>query len=329
MISGEQKPAIRVQIDPAKLSASGLTLEDIRGSLAVATTDAAKGTLNGAKTSFTIAANDQLTRPDEYDNVIVAYKNGAPLRVRDVGQAVEGPENDQIAAWANNKRSILLVVSKEPGANVIETVDQIKARVAEPYSGNSTVDKSETLLDRTETIRASVADVEFTLALTIGLVVLIVLLFLRNIWATLIPSVTVPLALLGSAALMYLAGFSLDNLSLMALTIAVGFVLDDAVVVVENIYRHVEAGLRPYEAATAWGARDWFHGPFDQRLADRGLHSASPDERHCRAAVSRIRAHGHRGDRRLGARVADAYPDDGVTLHETRSDPPRPTLSCR
>ena len=255
VISGEQKPAIRVQIDPAKLAASGLSLEDIRGSLAVATTDAAKGTLNGAQTSFTIAANDQLTRPDEYDNVIVAYKNGAPMRVRDVGHAVEGPENNQIAAWANNRQSILLVISKEPGANVIDTVDQIKGELPSLTATIPPSIKVQTLLDRTETIRASVADVEFTLALTIGLVVLVVLLFLRNIWATLIPSVTVPLALLGSAALMYLAGFSLDNLSLMALTIAVGFVVDDAVVVVENIYRHVEAGLRPHEAALL-GARE-------------------------------------------------------------------------
>jgi hydrophobe/amphiphile efflux-1 (HAE1) family protein len=254
-IGGEQKPAIRVQVDPAKLVASGLTLEDIRGSLAIATSDAAKGTLNDAKTSLTIAANDQLTESKQYDDVIVAYRNGAPVRVRDVGRAVDGPENAQIAAWANNRRAVLLVVFKQPGANVIDTVDRIKAELRRLTATIPSSVKVDTLLDRTGTIRASVADIEFTLALTVGLVVLVVLAFLRNVRATFIPGVIVPLSLLGSAAVMFLAGFSLDNLSLMALTIAVGFVVDDAVVVVENIYRHVEAGLTSLEAALL-GARE-------------------------------------------------------------------------
>jgi hydrophobe/amphiphile efflux-1 (HAE1) family protein len=248
-IGGEQKPAIRLQVDPAKLSSTGLTLEDVRSAVIVATTNAAKGTVNGDKVGFTIATNDQLTLPEQYDDVIIAYRNGAPIRVRDVGSAVEGPTDRNVAGYQNNKRGVLLIVYKQPGANVVDTVDQIKARLP---ALTATIPPSmvvETILDRTTTIRASVADVEFTLALTIGLVVLVILLFLRNFWATLIPSVTVPLALMGSCAAMYLLGFSIDNLSLMALTIAVGFVVDDAIVVVENIYRHVENGEAPFEAA--------------------------------------------------------------------------------
>src|SRR5215475_11531385 len=248
-IGGEQKPAIRLQIDPAKLSSTGLTLEDVRGAVVVATTNAAKGTLNGEKTGFTISANDQLTLPEQYEDIIIAYRNGAPIRVRDVGAAVEGPTDRNVAGYQNNKRGVLLVVFKQPGANVVETVDQIKARLPALTATIPPSIEVATILDRTTTIRASVADVEFTLGLTIALVVLVILLFLRNFWATLIPSVTVPLALMGSCGAMYLLGFSIDNLSLMALTIAVGFVVDDAIVVVENIYRHVENGEPPFEAA--------------------------------------------------------------------------------
>ena len=251
LIAGEQKPAIRVQIDPAKLSATGLTLEDVRAGLITATTTAAKGTLNGKIESFTIAANDQIMKPGEYDDVIFAYRNGAPVRVRDVGQAIEAATDVTIASYENEDRDILLIVNKQPGANVIETVDKIKARMPALTAVIPPSIKVITVLDRTLTIRAAVADVEFTLALTIMLVVLVIMMFIRNFWVTVIPSVTVPLALLGSFAAMYLRGFSLDNLSLMALTIAVGFVVDDAIVVVENIFRHVEEGETPLEAALA------------------------------------------------------------------------------
>jgi hydrophobe/amphiphile efflux-1 (HAE1) family protein len=248
-IAGEQKPSVRVQIDPGKLSSTGLTLEDVRGSLVTATTTAAKGTLNGNQSAFTIAANDQLTKPDQYDAVILAYRNGAPIRVKDVGRAVEGPTDETVAAYEKTQRSVLLIVYKQPGANVIDTVDQIKARLPALTATIPPTIKVNTILDRTVTIRASVEDVEFTLALTIVLVVLVILAFIRNFWVTLIPTITVPLALFGSCAVIYLLGFSLDNLSLMALTIAVGFVVDDAIVVVENIYRHVEDGVEPFEAA--------------------------------------------------------------------------------
>jgi len=249
VIGGDSKPAIRVQVDPAKLASAGITLEEVRGALVNSTTNAAKGTINLPKTSFTIATNDQLTVAEGYDDVVLAYHNGAALRVRDVGQAVLGPTDRTIAAFQNRDRGILLIIFKQPGANVIETVDQIKAQLPRLTSNIPPAIKVTTLLDRTTTIRASVLDVETTLVLTICLVVMVILLFLRSFWATLIPSITVPLALTGSAAAMYMLNFSLDNLSLMALTIAVGFVVDDAIVVVENIHRHVERGESPMAAA--------------------------------------------------------------------------------
>jgi HAE1 family hydrophobic/amphiphilic exporter-1 len=248
-IFGDTTPSIRIQVDPAKLASTGVTLEEIRSTLVASTTNAAKGTINTDKVSFTVAANDQILEADQFNDVILAYRNGAPIRVRDVGQAVDEPVDRTVAAYQNNNRGIILAVFKQPGANVIETVDQIKAQLPHLTARIPPAIKVETILDRTTTIRASVHDVQFTLAITIGLVVLVVLLFLRNFWATFIPSITVPLALLGSFAAMYVFHFSLDNLSLMALTIAVGFVVDDAIVVVENIYRHVEHGSPPFEAA--------------------------------------------------------------------------------
>jgi hydrophobe/amphiphile efflux-1 (HAE1) family protein len=260
-IGGQQTPAIRVQVDPAKLQARGLTLADVRSVLASATTDAAKGAVNGAQQTFTIETNDQLTTPEPYNDVIIAYRNGAPIRIRDVGQAVTGPQDDtQLAlggvkpstpgnAAAEIRPSVLLLIFKQPGANVISTVESIQAAMPRLATIAPQGLKLDTIADRTQTIRASVSDVEFTLALTVALVVLVILLFLRDLSVTFVPSITVPLALAGSAAVMYLLGFSLDNLSLMALTISVGFVVDDAIVVVENIYRHVEDGASPMQAA--------------------------------------------------------------------------------
>jgi hydrophobe/amphiphile efflux-1 (HAE1) family protein len=254
-IGGESKPAIHVQVDPAKLAAAGLTLEEIRGALVNSTTNAAKGTLNTPDNSFTIASNDQLTLPEQYDNVVLAYRNGAAIRVRDVGLAILAPADSTVAAYTNHDRGLALLVTKQPGANVIEIVDKIKALMPQLTANLPSDMHIDTILDRTVTIRASVQDVEFTLALTIGLVVMVIALFLRNLWATIIPALTVPLALLGSCAAMYLLSFSLDNISLMALTISVGFVVDDAIVVVENIYRHIEHGMAPFEAALK-GARE-------------------------------------------------------------------------
>ncbi|MBS0232126.1 MAG: multidrug efflux RND transporter permease subunit [Proteobacteria bacterium] len=248
-IGGEQKPAVRIQLDPAKLYARDLTLEDVRTPLSITTVNSPKGSIDSPNRGYTIYANDQLTKAKDWNNIILAYRNGAPVRVRDVGKAIAGPEDTKKAAWADGKRGVFLVVFKEPGANVIETVDRIKAELPRLRAAIPTALKIKIMSDRTQTIRASVEDVEFTLLLSVGLVVAVIFVFLRSLWATIIPSVTVPLALFGACTLMYAMGYSLDNLSLMALTISVGFVVDDAIVVLENIVRYVEEGMRPYEAA--------------------------------------------------------------------------------
>ena len=248
-IGGQQKPAIRIQLDPAKLVAKGLSLEDVRTPLSVTTVDNPKGTVMGPTRSFTIYTNDQLTQSKSWNDVIVAYRSGAPLRVHDIGQALTGPQDVTQAAWADGKRGIVLVIYKQPGANVIDTVDKIRAELPRLQANMPPAIKIFTLSDRTQTIRAAVKDVQFTLLLTIALVVMVIFIFLRNLWATIIPSVTVPLALLGACALMWFANYSLDNLSLMALTIAVGFVVDDAIVMLENITRYVEEGEEPFAAA--------------------------------------------------------------------------------
>src|SRR5436305_361967 len=249
IIGGQQKPAIRIQVDPAKLVAKGLQMEDVRTQIAITTVDSPKGNIDGAKRAYTIYANDQLTGSKDWNDVIIAYRNGGPLRIRDIGQAITGPEDAKQAAWANGKRGVFLVVFKQPGANVIETVDKIKATLPRLVAAIPPAIKIELISDRTQTIRAAVEDVQFTLMLTIFLVVMVIFIFLRSFWATIIPTVTVPLALLGACALMWAFGYTLDNLSLMALTIAVGFVVDDAIVMLENITRHIEQGERPLAAA--------------------------------------------------------------------------------
>ncbi len=247
-IGGQQKPAVRVQIDPTKLAALGLQMEDVAGVITAATVDAPKGSINGPKRALTIYDNDQLLKAAPWNDVVVAYKNGAPIRIRDIGIAVDGPENRLLKAWQNGHDGILLLVNKQPGANVIEAAQRVQTLLPRAMQSIPASVKVEIVANRTTTIKASVEDVERTLALTIALVVMVIFLFLRNAWATIIPGVTVPLALLGTAAVMYVLNYSLDNLSLMALTIAVGFVVDDAIVMLENIYRHIEAGMTPLEA---------------------------------------------------------------------------------
>ncbi|MGE4047401.1 MAG: efflux RND transporter permease subunit, partial [Acetobacteraceae bacterium] len=248
-IGGEQKRAIRVQVDPAKLAAMGLTLEDIRPVLVSATVNAPKGTIDGPNRSYALYANDQLTKAAEFNDVILGWRNGAPIRVKDIGQAIDAAENLQLAGWQSGKRGIILMVYKQPGANVIETVERIKAALPQLEAALPPEVRLNIIMDRTQTIRASLHEVQFTLVLCVGLVVMVIFLFLRNLWATIIPSVTVPVALICTFAVMYMLDYSLDNLSLMALTIAVGFVVDDAIVMLENIYRHIENGMRPMEAA--------------------------------------------------------------------------------
>src|SRR5690349_11194412 len=248
-IGGQQKPSIRIQIDPAKLVAKGLSLEDIRSQIALTTTDSPKGNIDGQQRAYTIYANDQLLDAKDWNDVIIAYRNGAPLRVRDIGQAIAGPEDMKQAAWADGKRGVFLVIFKQPGANVIDTVDRIKAQLPRLIAAIPPAIKIKIISDRTLTIRAAVEDVQITLLITIVLVIMVIFAFLRSFWATVIPAVTVPLALLGACALMWVFGYTLDNLSLMALTIAVGFVVDDAIVMLENITRYIEQGEKPLAAA--------------------------------------------------------------------------------
>src|ERR1700726_1839961 len=254
-IGGQQKPAIRVQIDPAKLVAKGLSLEEVRNQIAITTVDSPKGNIDGVTRAYTIYANDQMLDPKDWNNVIIAYRNGGPLRIRDIGTAVSGPEDVKQAAWADGKRGVFLVIFKQPGANVIETVDRIKAQLPRLVAAIPPAIKIKIISDRTLTIRAAVEDVQSTLLITIVLVVLVIFIFLCSFWAMVIPTVTVPLALLGACSLMWAFGYTLDNLSLMALTIAVGFVVDDAIVMLENITRYIEEGETPMAAAFK-GARE-------------------------------------------------------------------------
>jgi hydrophobic/amphiphilic exporter-1 (mainly G- bacteria), HAE1 family len=248
-IGGQQKPSVRIQVDPAKLVAKGLSLEDVRSQIAITTVDSPKGNIDGPTRAYTIYSNDQLLESKDWNDVIIAYRNGGPLRIRDIGKAITGAEDAKQAAWANGKRGVFLVVYKQPGANVIDTVDKIKSLLPRLVAAIPPSIKIEVISDRTQTIRAAVSDVQFTLLLTIALVVMVIFVFLRSFWATVIPTITVPLALLGACALMWVFGYTLDNLSLMALTIAVGFVVDDAIVMLENITRYIEEGEKPLAAA--------------------------------------------------------------------------------
>jgi len=248
-VGGQQKPAIRVQVNPQALASRGVSLETVRTVLGEANVDLPKGTLNSPQQTYTLNTNDQLLTPEAYNNLIIGYQNGSPLRVRDIGRAISAPENNLLAGWKNDQRAIILGIQRQPGANVIGTVDRIIATLPQLEASIPPTIKVSILSDRTQTIRASVSDVQFTLLLSVALVVMVIFLFLRNLWATIIPAVTVPLSLVGTFGVLYELGYGLDNLSLMALTIAVGFVVDDAVVVIENVHRYLEEGMDPTEAA--------------------------------------------------------------------------------
>ncbi len=326
-IGGQQKPAIRIQIDPQKLVAKDMSLEDVRTQLALTTVNNPKGNFDGLTRSYTVYANDQLTRAEDWNDVILAYKDGAPLRIRDIGVAVAGPEDTKQAAWANGQRGVFLVVFKQPGANVIDTVDKIMEALPRLTASLPKGIHISILSDRTQTIRASVRDVQFTLLLTIALVVGVIFVFLRNVSATLIPSVAVPLALLGACGLMWLAGYTLDNLSLMAMTISVGFVVDDAIVMLENITRYVEKGMKPVQAALKGAGEIGFTIISISISLDRGADPAALDERHHRPAVPRIRRRAGDDHRRLRLRVAHPDAGDGRALPAPgRRNAPRPSL---
>ncbi len=253
-IEGGQKPAVRIQVNPAAIAALNLSLEDVRAVIGTANVDMPKGNLDGPRQSFAIGADDQILSAEAYANVIIAYKNGSPVRLGDVASVIDSVENSRLAGWYNGKSAVILDVRRQPGANIITTVDKIREMLPRLKASLPPAIKLDILTDRTETIRASIHEVQFTLVLTVALVVLVIFLFLRKFWATVIPSVTLPVSLVATFGVMQLAGFSLDNLSLMALTIAAGFVVDDAIVMIENIVRHLEAGESPIAAASK-GAR--------------------------------------------------------------------------
>src|SRR5690242_18581172 len=248
-IEGNQKPAVRVRVNPAAIASLGISFEDIRTALAQNNVNAPKGNFDGPRQAYAIGANDQIFSAAEYANVIIAYKNGTPVRLRDIGDVIDNVENVRLAGWVDHTPAVILDIQRQPGANIIQTADRVKALLPRLRSSLPPSVKVTILTDRTETIRASVRDVSFTMLLTVALVVMVIFVFLRKLWATVIPSVALPLAIVGTFGVMQLLGFSLDNLSLMALTISTGFVVDDAIVMIENIVRFLEGGEKPLEAA--------------------------------------------------------------------------------
>jgi multidrug efflux pump len=257
-ISGGQRPAVRIQLNPDSLAAYGLNVDDVRTTIGNLNVNTPKGDFDGPTQALTINANDQLTDADQYRNLIVAYRNGAPVKLTDVASIVSGPENTKLGAWTNTTPAIIVNVQRQPGANIIQVVDRIQALLPQIMSTLPQAMDVRVISDRTVTIRASVSDVEFELGLAVVLVVLVIFVFLRTLPGTIIPSLSVPLSLVGTFGAMYLLGFSLDNLSLMALTIATGFVVDDAIVMIENIARYVEGGMDPFEAALRGSAQIGF-----------------------------------------------------------------------
>ena len=248
-ISGGQKPAVRIQVNPTALSSYGLSLEDVRTALQQTSINQAKGNFDGPKQAYQINANDQIVTSKDYQAVVVAYRNGAPVVLSEVATVLDDVENTKLAAWSNDQPAVIVNIQRQPGANIIQVLDRIKKLLPQLQASLPADVNVSILTDRTVTIRASVQDVQFSLLLTVALVVLVIFLFLRNVSATIIPSVAVPLSIVGTLGVMYLLGYSLNNLTLMALTISTGFVVDDAIVMIENIVRYVEAGENPMQAA--------------------------------------------------------------------------------
>ncbi len=279
-ISGGQRPAVRIQANPTALASYGLSLEDVRAVLGSANVDQAKGVVENQRQSFTINSNDQLTSANDYKDVIIAYRNNAPVRLKDIATVIDGAENAKQAAWMGSstdgqlRPAVIVNIQRQPGANIIGVVDRIKKLLPQLQGALPSSVKVQILTDRTETIRASVKDVQFELMLTVALVVMVIFLFLRNLAATVIPSVAVPLSIVGTFAVMYLLGYSLDNLSLMALTISTGFVVDDAIVMIENIDRYLEEGHTPHGSCARRRGTDWFHHHLADRFPDRRVDPA-------------------------------------------------------
>ena len=307
-VGGNLSPAIRIQLSPAQLAAINLDFETVRTALASLTVVQPTGLLYGSQQAAALQTNDQLMTAEGFDDAIVAYRGGAPIRIRDIGRAIKAPVDTTLGGWLNGKPAVVLSVFREPGANVMSAVAAIKKALPQLRASLPPGIDVEIVSDRTQTIAASVADVRFTLLLTIALVIGVIALFLRRLWATVIPAISVPISLIGTFAVMFVLGYSLDNLSLMALTIAVGFVVDDAIVMVENIVPHMEGGASPMQAALDGAGEHRLHHPLDFDFADCGLHSALFfDGRRRRTPVSRIRRHRRRFNSGLRPRLADAH----------------------
>jgi len=257
-VQGGLRPAVRVQVDPARVAAYGLSMEDVRTAVASANVNGAKGGFDGPRQAYALGANDQLVTPAAYKDLVIAYKNASPVRLSDLGTVVAGVENNRVAGWYNGEPAVVLDIQRQPGANIVSTVAAIKDALPALQRSIPAAVKMQVVTDRTETIRASVNDVQFTLMLSIGLVVFVIFLFLRSARATLIPAIALPLSLIGTFGVMALCGYSLDNLSLMALTVATGFVVDDAIVMIENVVRYIEDGVPPLEAAYRGAAQIGF-----------------------------------------------------------------------
>ena len=293
VVQGGLKPAIRLRLDPARLAAYGLSMEDVRTAVAAANVSGAKGLFDGPKLSYAVGTNDQLLTPEAYKNLIIAWRTPSAVRLSDVGTVVHGVENDRVAAWYQGKPAVLLDVQRQPGANIVKTVDEVRSELTDLQKGLPPGIKLQISADRTATIRASVDDVQGTLLLAMVLVVGVIFLFLRSWRATLIPAVALPLSLVGTFGIMSWLGYGLDNLSLMALTVASGFVVDDAIVMIENVVRYVEAGMTRRSQAAYKSARQQigFTIVSAHRLPGRGLHPPALHGRRGRPAVQRICRH--------------------------------------
>ena len=309
-VGGSSLPAVRVELLPSALHKYGIGTEDVRNAIAAANANRPKGMVEDGERHWQIYANDQAREAVEYLPLIVAYRNGAAVHLSDVAEVTDSVQDLRNAGSANGKPAVLVILNRQPGANIIETVDRVRATLPLLKASIPSAIDLAVVIDRTPTIRASLREVERTLLISIALVVMVVFLFLRKASATLIPTVAVPVSLLGTFGVMYLAGYSLNNLSLMALTVATGFVVDDAIVVLENISRRIEEGMPPMEAALQGHARSRLHRAVDEPVADRRVHSHPADGRHHRPAVPRIRRHAVGRDPGVAGALAHHHADD-------------------
>jgi multidrug efflux pump len=310
IVGGSSLPGVRVEMNPTALNQYGIALETVRSGLAATTQNRPKGQLGDGARASEIAANDQLLKAAEYAPVIVAYRSGRPVQLSDVARVEDSVEDVRTTGLANGRPAVLLVIFRQPGANIIDTVDGVRGLLPELQTAIPRAITMSVVMDQTQTIRASLHDVELTLVISVLLVTLVVFAFLRSLRATLIPAVAVPVSLVATFGVMYVLGYSLDNLSLMALTIATGFVVDDAIVVLENVARHRARGLSPLEAALRGARRDRVHGAGHQPLAGGGVHADSLDERPGGPPLPGVRGDALRGDRDLAAGVAHHHSDD-------------------